>query len=273
MSTDHELAPLYALDALDEDQAREFAAHLQVCPRCQQEVQELSGPLEALASAHEERPPSELRSAILAEIAQTPQESAVGNRSAGDPSAQPAEVSAAGEPTPGLAGRRLRSIDGGQHAATRTAGRSRRPLVTALAAAAAAVVLIGGAVGWGWNAHRTSQQVQAQQRLTAQLLGAPDAVKASAPMGDGVGTVVVSKQRGQAIILMDHVPDAPEGKVYEAWTISGTPVAAGTFTADDAPLVHLPAAALTADQIAVTIEAEGGVSAPTSDPVFAVALK
>ena len=273
MSTDHELAPLYALDALDEDETREFAAHLQVCPRCQQEVQELSGLLEALASAHEEPAPAELRSSVLAAIAQTPQDAVVPDRSVRDASAQQSEVSAADEPAPGLAGRRLRSIDGGQHADSRTSGRSRRLLVTALASAAAAVVLIGGAIGWGWNAHQTSQQVQQQQLLTAQLLGAPDAVKASAPMGDGVGTVVVSKQLGQAIILMDHVPDAPEGKVYEAWTISGTPVAAGTFTADDAPLVHLPAAALTADQIAVTVEPEGGVSAPTSDPVFAVSLK
>ena len=272
MSTDHELAPLYALDALDEDEAREFAAHLQVCPRCQQEVRELSGPLEALASAHEEPAPAELRSSVLSAIAQTPQDAAVPDRSVRDASAQ-ADASAADEPGPGSASRRLRSIDGGQHAGTRTAGRSRRRLFVTLASAAAAVVLIGGAVGWGWNAHQTSQQVQQQQLLTAQLLGAPDAVKASAPMGDGVGTVVASKQLGQAIILMDHVPDAPEGKVYEAWTISGTPVAAGTFTADDAPLVHLPEAALTADQIAVTVEPEGGVSAPTSDPVFAVSLK
>jgi hypothetical protein len=271
MSTDHELAPLYALDALDEAEAREFAAHLQVCPRCQQEVRELSGPLEALASAHEEPAPGTLRSSVLAAIAETPQDPAIDVRSASDLTAtrQP-EISAADESDRGQAGRRLRSIDGGQHAAGRTSSR-RRHLVSALASAAAAVVLIG-AVGWGWSAHRTSQQVLAQQELTAQLLGAPDAVKASAPMGDGVGTVVVSKQRGQAIILMDHVPEAPAGKVYEAWTISGTPVAAGTFTADDAPLVHLPAAALTADKIAVTVEPEGGVAAPTSAAVFTVSL-
>jgi anti-sigma-K factor RskA len=271
MTTDHELAPLYALDALDDDEAREFAAHLEDCARCQQEVQELSGPLEALASAHEEPPPSELRSSVLAAIAQTPQMPAAG-RSLSDPSpARIPEVSGAEQPSPGSAGRRLRSIDGGQHASGRSAGRRRRPLLTALVSAAAAVVLVG-AVGWGWNAHQTSQQVLAQQQLTAQLLGAPDAIRASAPMGDGVGTVVVSKQRGQAIILMDHVPEAPEGKVYEAWTIRGTPVAAGTFTAEDAPLVHLPAAALTADTIAVTVEPEGGVAAPTGQAVFKVSL-
>jgi anti-sigma-K factor RskA len=267
MSTDHELAPLYALDALGEAEAREFAAHLKECPRCQQEVRELSEPLEALASAHQEPAPSELRSSVLAAIAETAQDPAVDQRPAPQPSAAPTPVWSAEEARPH---RRLHSIDGGQHSAGRTSVR-RRPLLAALASVAAAVVMVG-AVGWGWTAHRTSQQVLAQQQLTAQLLGAPDAVKASAPMGDGVGTVVVSKERGQAIILMDHVPQAPAGKVYEAWTISGTPVAAGTFTADDAPLVHLPAAALTADKIAVTVEPKGGVAAPTGAAVFTVSL-
>jgi anti-sigma-K factor RskA len=271
MSTDHELAPLYALDALDEAEAREFAEHLKECPRCQQEVRELSAPLEALASAHQEAAPSELRSSVLAAIAETPQDPAVDLRSARPATSTPVPaVPSADETSPARPGRWLRAIDGGQHAAART-GVRRRPLVTALASAAAAVVMVG-AVGWGWSAHRTSQQVLAQQQLTAQLLGAPDAVKASAPMGDGVGTVVVSKERGQAIILMDHVPEAPPGKVYEAWTISGKPVAAGTFTAADAPLVHLPAAALTADKIAVTVEPQGGVAAPTGAAVFTVSL-
>jgi anti-sigma-K factor RskA len=271
MSTDHELAPLYALDALEEAEAREFAAHLKECPRCQQEVRELSAPLEALASAHEEPAPSELRSSVLAAIAETAQDPAVDHRPAALPSSAPAStVPSPDEAVPAQPHRRLRSIDGGQHSVTRSGGR-RRPLLTALASAAAAVVMVG-AVGWGWTAHRTSQQVLAQQQLTAQLLGAPDAVKASAPMGDGVGTVVVSKERGQAIILMDHVPEAPPGKVYEAWTISGKPVAAGTFTAAYASLVHLPAAALTADKIAVTVEPKGGVAAPTGAAVFSVSL-
>ena len=155
----------------------------------------------------------------------------------------------------------LRDPAGGERAAV--FGEEHESQAVAVVVAAPLVSLIGGAVGWGWKA---------QQRLTAQLLGAPDAIKSSVPMGVEVGTVVVSKQRGQAIILMDHVPEAPAGKVYEAWTISGKPVAAGTFTADDAPLVHLPSAALTADKIAVTVEPEGGVTTPTSDPVFALSL-
>ena len=47
--------------------------------------------------------------------------------------------------------------------------------------------------------------------------------------------------------------------MYELWTITGTPVPAGTFTTEGtASLVELPQAALSADQIAMTVEPEGG---------------
>jgi anti-sigma factor RsiW len=62
----HELTAAYALDALDDDERREFEAHLDDCAECRAELAELSGTVGALAYAAEgPAPPDELRNRIL----------------------------------------------------------------------------------------------------------------------------------------------------------------------------------------------------------------
>jgi anti-sigma-K factor RskA len=69
------------------------------------------------------------------------------------------------------------------------------------------------------------------------------------------------------------MPELPDDQVYELWTIQDTPQPAGTFTASDpTSVIALPAAAVSADQIAVTVEPAGGSDQPTSDPVMALPL-
>lgn len=73
MSTDlHHLAAAYALDALDADERAEFEAHYPACDVCRREVinyRQTAAQLTVDAVA----PPVELRSSILAEVAQTRQ--------------------------------------------------------------------------------------------------------------------------------------------------------------------------------------------------------
>jgi anti-sigma-K factor RskA len=64
----HDLTAAYALDALDEDDEREFEAHLRVCARCREELRELTETASSLAYAVDAPPPPpQLRERILAE--------------------------------------------------------------------------------------------------------------------------------------------------------------------------------------------------------------
>jgi anti-sigma factor RsiW len=63
----HDLTPAYALDALDEDERREYEAHLARCERCREELVSLSEAASSLAYAVDAPgPPPQLRERILA---------------------------------------------------------------------------------------------------------------------------------------------------------------------------------------------------------------
>jgi anti-sigma-K factor RskA len=65
----HDLTAAYALDALDERDARDYEEHLRDCPRCRDELRELSEAASALAyAAPAPAPPPALRDRILAEV-------------------------------------------------------------------------------------------------------------------------------------------------------------------------------------------------------------
>jgi hypothetical protein len=72
----HSQAYLYAVEALEPEEIREYEAHLADCPDCQKEVadmRELTAQLSDLAAAE---PPNHLRATVLAQIAIIPQDSA-----------------------------------------------------------------------------------------------------------------------------------------------------------------------------------------------------
>ena len=55
------------------------------------------------------------------------------------------------------------------------------------------------------------------------VLTAPDANKVSGSFaGGGRGTVVASALLDQAVIVTDGLPEAPPGKVYQLWFMSGS---------------------------------------------------
>lgn len=65
----HDLTAAYALDALDEGDARAYEEHLRDCPRCRDELRELSEVASALAyAAPAPSPPPALRARILDEV-------------------------------------------------------------------------------------------------------------------------------------------------------------------------------------------------------------
>ena len=64
----HDLAAVYALDALPPDEADVFEAHLATCASCQQEVAELRDVASDLASLSSAPPPDDLRAAVMGAI-------------------------------------------------------------------------------------------------------------------------------------------------------------------------------------------------------------
>jgi len=70
----HELAYLYAIDALHDDERTRFEAHLGTCRRCQAEIQQTVRAVAALAEDVNEAPPPGLKDAVMREIDMTPPE-------------------------------------------------------------------------------------------------------------------------------------------------------------------------------------------------------
>lgn len=71
MSELHDLVAPYALDALDDAEARRFETHLRDCARCQSELSELREAVVHLAEEVATPPPEHLRAAILDAVGRT----------------------------------------------------------------------------------------------------------------------------------------------------------------------------------------------------------
>ncbi len=117
-------------------------------------------------------------------------------------------------------------------------------------------------------------------RAALNLLQAPETREVSFGTGKPApprGRVFVNPASG-VLLVASNLPPAPAGKTYEMWIIpkGGQPAPAGLFDSEsDGSAVHLyrtPVALSATAAIAVTLEAAGGVNAPTSPPVIAAAL-
>lgn len=143
----------------------------------------------------------------------------------------------------------------------------RRRSAPALAAAAAVAAVVALAAGL-W-ATRLSGELD-ETRAALALLADPDA--RTIDLRSGNGRLVVGPD-GRALLLLSGLEPAPAGKTYEVWIIaSGPPRPAGLFDGRDAvDVVAVDGRVEPGAVVAVTVEAAGGVDAPTSDPVVASA--
>ncbi len=259
MTEPHDHVEAYAISALSEDEASAFAAHLAECGDCQDEMASLTAVTSALAQSTAVDPPTGLRAAVLAEIAQTPQLSAGDGRTEAAPT--PSAPSRAGaDPVPVTASNVV------------PMRRSRATLVTSLLAAAAIVAAIGFG-GWALQSREDAKVATTAASQLTQLLSADDVqtVPGVSQKSDHTGAIVMSRSEGKALFVANELPSLPSDQVYEAWTIKGSadPVPAGTFRPDGSSQVitALPAGAFQADSVAITVEPKGGTDAPTSDAV------
>jgi anti-sigma-K factor RskA len=238
MSADlHTLTGAYAAHALSDTERLAFERHLDTCPACAQEVRELEATAARLGAAVAAPPPPELWDRIRAEALATRQLPPVAER-----------------------GRR--------------AGR-RVPLLLAAAAALLVAVLSVTALNLGLlgRADRADRTAD----LVAAVLAAPDARRVAAlPGGAGQATVVVSRQRGRAVFVADGRPAAPAARTYQLWVVSRSgPRPAGLVeVAGEGRVTRLLDGPVTGnEQVAMTVERQGGAARPTSEPVVVVDLE
>lgn len=237
----HALSGAYALDALEPSEKADFERHLQSCTACDAELRSLRNTVAALADGATDAPPDRLRASVLARISEV----------------RPLPPVVDDGPVVDLAARR----------------RTSSSAWLMLAAAVLGVIALGA----GWRAVSLQQQVAQLSSAASDLnslLTAPDATTVSGPVTTGgQATVVISRSRGQAALATSGLAPAPTGYVYQAWFIpsAGAPVSAGVLP-EQATLALLKGSPATAATVGVTIEPDGGSTAPTSTPVIAIAL-
>jgi anti-sigma-K factor RskA len=247
------LAPAYVLGALEPDERRAFESHLAVCDICASEVRSLGRVTAGLAHAVPQvTPRAALRDRVLL---------AVGARGA-----------RASESTPQP---RWRMADWLAYAACvaiataavlyamnlrmRVENLEARLEVaqTRLAAADRAMV----------DARRVAFETQSAMAVLAatdlvrvDLQGAPAAPQAA-------GRALWSRQSGM-VFAANNLPPLPAGKIYQVWLVAGgPPVSAGLVAPDESGrsvgIFRTPVEVTGPVTVAVTIEPEGGVPAPT----------
>ena len=137
--------------------------------------------------------------------------------------------------------------------------RPRRSRVLPAVAAVAAVALL--AVGaWGVS---VSRELDDAERITAVLVD-PNARTVTA--SDGQANLVV-RPSGEAALVVRTLAPAPDGKDYEIWVLEdGVPQKAGLFERQGVTLLTRPVRS--GQTVAVTLEPDGGLDAPSGEPVF-----
>ncbi|MGH1549291.1 anti-sigma factor domain-containing protein [Leifsonia poae] len=211
------------------------------------------------------QPRPELKAALFAKLAQTPQQAPTPQLPAQDAPALDAPVQDA-PPTPAPAA---------PGPAERAAQRRwfQRPSLILGAAAAAVLLFIGGAfVGSalsGTNSY-TSQQASA----LAQINAASDVQHATADVaGGGTATLVWSGELGKSALVANDLPALPGDKTYELWYIrDGQATPAGTMESEGTGSTWrvLSGKMSAGDTVGVTVEPRGGSKKPTTDPIVAI---
>ncbi len=227
----HHLAAAYALDALDHHERQAFEAHYEACEVCRADVLEFRDTMMHVAASLATPAPASLKSKVMAEIATTRQLS---------PSVSPIDMSRR---------RQMRSLTG----------------VLALAAAMVAIV-VGVVVFTGRDTTTYSDEL-------ARVLEQSDARVVDLENKSGTSgsfKVAWSGTLGEAVLIGENLPPAPQDKAYELWLITPDETKA-MYVLDPATdgNVHRTMKA-TADPTAwaITVEPRAGTPVATGDIIY-----
>ncbi|QPZ38008.1 anti-sigma factor [Paramicrobacterium chengjingii] len=213
-------------------------------------------------------PPDGMKSRLMSAISDLPQHTP-------EPAADvPLEAGPTAEPQHGAHGHDSSSVATPMTPAEKRAQRRwyTRPATIAVAAVAASALIFAGGtlIGTVVTNDSVTAQSEAADKLAA-INAADDTQSTSVESGGTSATVVWSESLGLSAVVMQGLPDAPDGKVYEAWYIDDSgAVAAGTFVANTNETTWhvLDGAFSPGTVIGITVEPQGGSDQPTSDPIM-----
>lgn len=258
----HALSGAYAADALDDIERARFERHLANCAVCQAEVASLAAAAGELSALTELPPPPSLRDRVMRDITTVrPLPPVTPESSAPDPAWAPARrtptarddrESGAESSAPDLPG-------------TPDGGRPSQPWRWLVAAAAAAVLTIGGLGYW-----RSLSDEAPAPTVAEQVLAAPDATRLEQSFpGGATATLVRSTSLGRAVLVTSKMPAAPTGRVYQLWLqdTTGHMTSAGVMPPGSDQVVVLEGDATKATAAGISVEPAGGSEQPTSDPI------
>lgn len=239
---------LYALGALGSEERLAVEKHLQECPACRRELEQLRGDLALLAlSASGPRPPARSRTRLASAIRKEPRRTLVFPR--------------------------RRNI---WWSAFEWAGAAML-VVILLLLAIQNISLRRRVADLEANSTKQDQQLLEAKQLLATLTS-PDAAHFTLAAGNTPpqpqGKAIYVRSSGTLVFLASNMPAIPADKAYELWLIptTGAPIPAGLFkpNARGTAMVIKPPlpAGVEAKTFAVTVEPETGSPAPTSQPVM-----
>jgi anti-sigma factor RsiW len=231
-----ELLGVYAIDAVDPDEADVIARHLETCPRCSQEVDEHREAAAGLAFAGETAPEG-LWHRIQQQLDEAP------------PPLDMAPIVALPDPK--------HRVD---------EGRKRRGLRAAAAAIAVAAAVVIALLGFE-VADLRSQVDRIDRQTALGGISGPGVVAIAMRSADGTQVApAVLTPNGSGYVGPGNLPDLPANKTYQLWSIvDGKRISLGVLGNDP------DGSAFTAhgriDMLAITAEDAPGVSVSTQSPV------
>jgi anti-sigma-K factor RskA len=127
-----------------------------------------------------------------------------------------------------------------------------------------------------WRQNLSMHDELARSREFVELVTTPGARVSELKgidLGAGATASLAYDQNGHAMLMANKLPEPPQGKAYQLWFIVGNkpPMPGKTFSTDNTGKGMLkdqmPREALGSAVFAITMEPEGGSSAPTS-PIY-----
>lgn len=260
-----DLLGAYALDALEEDEARRVEEHLAECPRCRDEADQLfevAASLGACSALEGDEPPAHVWDRIAADT-----RPAGSGASRLAPESIPLPPASAVIPIDGHRGRR-----GGRH-------RTWSAAAAAVAAAAVVVALAIGLVDVQGQVHRlqSALAVRGPDAAVRAALTTPGAqvVTLATPTGSDLARVVVEPS-GVGYVVASTMSALPAAETYQLWmAIDGRAISIGVLGPHPRAggAFDLGSAVRSARKLMVTVEPATGVVAPTRSPIATAELR
>ncbi|ADB30587.1 hypothetical protein Kfla_1487 [Kribbella flavida DSM 17836] len=232
----HTLTGPYVLDALPDDERRDFEHHLLSCAACTTEVTELREAVVKLSTQVAIPPPARLKALVLASISRARQ-------------------------VPPLVGRHSAVPSG-------VAAPRRWSKVRSMLALAAAVLAAATSGGIAIDQYRDKSELARTNDQVAAVLAEPDVRTVHGDVsGGGQATVVASRSRDAAVVVLRGLRPLPPGRSYQLWLTDGARTAHSVGVVDSASAAGLTTVITggVAGKVAfgLTIEPDGGSARPT----------